>query len=106
MARYYHETLAGYWPDRIRFVDEHYETLPFPYVEIETPEFSMEAKWDRDCLVGYLASWSATRRFIEAHGCLPIEDQFKELAVLWGERSIQRTIRWPLYIRIGRLPSS
>ncbi len=103
IARYYHETLSGFWPARIRYLEEHYKTLPFPFDEIFPPEFTMEARWDLDCLIGFLTSWSATRRFVEEAGPPALETHFRDLAGLWGEPALQRKISWPLYFRIGRL---
>ena len=56
ISGYYRDTLAGYWPERIRYLEDHYKTLPFPFEEIDPPEFTMEARWDLDCLIGFLAS--------------------------------------------------
>jgi SAM-dependent methyltransferase len=104
IERFYHNALGEYWPERIRYLEEQYKSLPFPFDEIMPPEFTMEARWDLDCLVGFLASWSATRRFTEEAGPLALEEHFKDLAGLWGEAALQRKIRWPLFFRIGRLP--
>src|SRR5215208_6990740 len=34
---YYGEILKGYWPERIRYLEEGYKTLPFPFEEITPP---------------------------------------------------------------------
>ncbi len=101
--RYYYETLAGYWPARIRYAEEGYRTLPFPFEEIDSPEFMMTTRWNLDCLIGFLTSWSATRRFIEARGRRDLEDQIKILEALWGPADDTRRIQWQLHVRIGRL---
>lgn len=105
LERYYRETLRAYWPERIRYLDEGYRTLPFPFEEIQPPEFFMETEWDLDCLVGFLVSWSGTRRYFEAGGQQSFEHELEELKQSWGGEKERRTIKWPLHFRIGRLPA-
>ena len=103
LERYYKDILAGYWPDGFHYLDERYLTLPFPFEEIQPPQFFMEAEWELDDLIGFLDTWSATRRYIEDQGRHPLDDVIAELRTSWGEQTRPRTIRWPLYFRIGRL---
>ena len=104
LERFYRVTLAGYWPERIRYLDQRYETLPFPFEEIRPPEFEMETAWSLDNLVGFLASWSAVKKLVEAMGEEAFEEQARELERAWGNKSAKRKVRWPLHFRIGRLP--
>ncbi len=97
---YYSDVLGRYWPPRIRYVDEHYRTLPFPFHEIEAPPFAVEARWELADLIGYLSSWSAAQRFIEDRGYDPLDEIRAELAAAWG--SEPRLVRWPLHVKIGR----
>src|SRR5215212_214493 len=39
--QYYSEIVGGYWPERIRYLEERYETIPFPFEEITPPTFVM-----------------------------------------------------------------
>ena len=100
---FYRETLADYWPERIRYLDQRYQTLPFPFEEIHPPAFEMEANWDMDKLTGFLASWSAVRKLVETHGETAFEAQIEELENLWGEKTRKKKIRWPLHFRIGKI---
>lgn len=68
VARYYYEVLAGYWPERIHYLEESYRTLPFPFKELIPPEFFIEMNWDLSDLFGFMNSWSATRRYTEKNG--------------------------------------
>lgn len=105
LAFYYADVLAGYWPPRIKYLDEKYRTLPFPFDEIEPPEFQMEAIWDLDQLIGLLGSWSASRKYAEFKGRDPVDEIRKDLFSAWGDPKQKRLIRWPLHIRIGRTAS-
>lgn len=103
LDHYYREILAEYWPDRWHYIDEHYQTLPFPFPELSTPAFEMQTNWRLDELVGYLSSWSASQRYLEARGHHPLSVIWPELASAWGNPHQRRKISWPLYIRVGRV---
>jgi ubiquinone/menaquinone biosynthesis C-methylase UbiE len=102
VQRYYAEILKGYWPERIHYLEERYETLPFPFEEIPAPSFVMKADWDLDQFAGFLDSWSATQRYKAQKGHHPLEIIWQKLAAAWGDEKELRLVRWPLYFRIGR----
>ena len=99
---FYRETVGPYWPPERRHVESGYRTLPFPFAELETPAFRMEASWSLPELLGYFRSWSATARYLAERGHDPVEALAAELASLWGSPSDRRTITWPLALRAGR----
>jgi ubiquinone/menaquinone biosynthesis C-methylase UbiE len=100
--RYYGEILAGYWPERIRYLGEGYKTLPFPFEEIVPPSFVMEIHWNLIQFAGFLDSWSATQRYKAEKGKHPLEIIWPELLAAWGDKKEGRLLRWPLHFRIGR----
>ena len=99
---YYYETLRGFWPERIHYLEEKYETLPFPFEEIPAPSFAMERSLNLAQYAGFLDSWSATQRYKENKGHHPLEVIWDQLAAAWGNENEARLVRWPLYFRIGR----
>ncbi|RPJ01057.1 MAG: class I SAM-dependent methyltransferase [Chloroflexi bacterium] len=99
--QYYREVLAGFWPERWQYVDERYQTLPFPFPEMKTPAFEIQTEWNLDQLVGFLSSWSASQRFREARGQHPLSAIWPALTRSWGSPDQIRLIRWPLYLRVG-----
>lgn len=103
LKHFYADVLAGYWPELFHFIDERYRTLPFPFEEVKPPEFEIQTKWELDQLVGFLDSWSATRRYQNERGQHPVSIIWQELSEKWGEPIQRRTIRWPLYLRVGRI---
>jgi SAM-dependent methyltransferase len=103
LDHFYWDALKGFWPERIHYLEERYEKLPFPFEEIQPPTFEMEADWDADDLFGFLASWSAVRKLVVAQGEAAFEDQARELASIWGKPE-RKKIRWRLYFRIGKIP--
>jgi hypothetical protein len=61
----------------------------------------MTAQWDLYALVGYLRTWSASQKFLEATGADPVEHVIDELRAAWGDPNETRKITWPLVLRIG-----
>ena len=102
LAVYYSEILSGFWPERIRYIEENYRTLPFPFEEIKPPSFEMEARWTLGQLAGFLDSWSATQNYRKQKGKHPLEGIWNELLEDWKEEDEKRLIRWQLYFRIGK----
>ncbi len=103
LKHYYANVLAGYWPERFHFLAERYQTLPFPFEELKPPEFEIQANWELGQVVGFLDSWSATRRYQKERGQHPVSIIWQGLSEIWGEPGRRRTIRWPLYLRVGRI---
>jgi len=99
--RYSHDTVGPYWPAERRLVDDRYQTVPFPFRELASPPFVLERAWTLAELAGYLRSWSATARYVAAHGRDPVADVEAELSAAWGDREIRRLVRWPLTVRAG-----
>jgi ubiquinone/menaquinone biosynthesis C-methylase UbiE len=99
---YYFRTLNGFWPERIRFLEQEYKTIPFPFEEINPPSFTMKADWNLDQFAGFLSSWSATQRYKEQNGRHPLEQIWGKLVAAWGNEDDIRAIHWPLHFRIGK----
>lgn len=94
------DRIASYWSRGNRLVWGGYRELPFPFDEIELPRFDLTVQWTLDRYLGYLASWSAWRRYVERHGDDLSEPLRAALQPLWGEGEQQLTT--PLAVRAGR----
>jgi SAM-dependent methyltransferase len=98
--RYYDKVVGPFWPPE-RLLVEKFEELPFPFPEIRTPSFEMNAQWNLEHLAGYLRSWSATQRFIAANKRDPLEAIADDLRGAWGDPEQMRKVVWPLILRVG-----
>jgi len=98
--RYYYEVVGPFWPPERKLV-EQFADLPFPFHEIDPPEFEMTAQWNLEHLLGYLRSWSATQRFIAANKRDPLEAIADDLRAAWGDPGQMRKVVWPLILRVG-----
>jgi hypothetical protein len=85
-------------------VGEALRDLPFPFEELESPAFALEARWTLDQLVGYTRSWSATARYVTEHGRDPILEFERALRAHWGDLTSRRVVTWPFVLRVGRVP--
>lgn len=101
--RFYHEVVGPYWPPERAHLDAGYRTLGFPFPEIAAPAFAMEAEWPLKELVGYLATWSAAKRYAKTTGNDPLGVIGADLARAWGAADVPRRITWPLFLRVGRI---
>jgi SAM-dependent methyltransferase len=99
-------TLGEYWPPERRLVLAGYRTIAFPFEEIAVPAFTLEARATLSTFVGYLRTWSGTRRYVEARGADPIPQVEAELRRHWGDPDRQLVVRWPLRMRAGRVGGS
>jgi len=101
---YYERVVGPYWPMDRRVVEGGYRRLPFPFAEISPPSFEISAEWDLPRLLGYLGTWSATLRAARATGKNPLRELEPRLQALWGDPREVHPVRWPLGLRVGRLP--
>ncbi len=100
---YYKNVVGAYWPPERHYIDEKYRTLPFPLLELPAPEFYMKAEWDMNDLIGYLYTWSATQLCQRKNEQNPIDIVRRALARAWGPETTRQTVRWPIYLRLGRV---
>jgi SAM-dependent methyltransferase len=99
LQTYYWDTVGEYWPPERQHVENGYRSLEFPYPEMKRPSLSMSESWTLVKFLGYLRSWSATGRYLEARGEDPVADLEAKIGPTWGERA--RTVSWPLSLRLG-----
>jgi SAM-dependent methyltransferase len=102
LGEFYSDVIGPYWPEERRLVETGYRTLPFPFDEISIISPPMVASWTWSRLIGYVRTWSAVQRYMEAKGTDPVPALEQRIAAHWGEAESQRRIEWPLTVRVGR----
>jgi ubiquinone/menaquinone biosynthesis C-methylase UbiE len=102
LQTYYWDTVGQYWPPERRDVENGYRSLAFPFREIASPSLSMLESWTQAQFLGYVRSWSATARYVDARGEDPVVTLERQVSPLWGETQRTRTVSWPLSLRVGR----
>jgi ubiquinone/menaquinone biosynthesis C-methylase UbiE len=104
IKHYYQNTVGAYWPAERRYVEDAYASLSFPYAPLATPGFMMQVDWNLSQVMGYLATWSATRLYMKATGANPLPALQNQLAAHWGTPTQARSVQWPLHLKVGHKP--
>jgi SAM-dependent methyltransferase len=101
ITKLHDEILGNYWLTENRYVEKAYTTIPFPFKEIESPQFYSEKTMDLNDFVGFLNTWSATQRFIRQNNTNPVDMLYEELLNSWGVIDHKKTISWKLILKVG-----
>jgi len=101
VLHYYTDVVGLYWPPDRRHLESGYRSLSFPLTEMTAPEFEMTATWTLEDVYGYLDTWSATRRYLQARAEHPLFSVRSALAEAWGDAP-ERQVTWPLFLRLGQ----
>lgn len=99
LDRFYYEIVGPYWDAERRYLDENYETIPFPFEEIETRRFENRLTWTFEQLIGYLETWSATQHYIKQKDANALDSIREELKDSWEQGDKQ--VIFPLLLRMG-----
>jgi SAM-dependent methyltransferase len=94
--------LHSYWAPEVRFVEEQYKSLNFPFTEFSAPEYYMESQWNFDEYLGYLNTWSAVQKCLADRGLEPFKTYFERVLRAWTEPGKKRRIVTRLFVRMGR----
>lgn len=100
---YYFDIVGPYWPPERKHIESQYQTIPFPFTEIEAPSICMKTTWNLAQLLGYLNTWSATQRYIAQHQTHPLDKIADKIAATWGDPGVSKQIEWPLLLRVGKI---
>jgi len=101
IQNFYIKTVGPYWDVERRHIDAHYRSLPFPFEEIDSPDFLFSVQWNIEQLHGYLSTWSAVHKFKTANKYDPVPPLIEQLRPLWEGH--EKTITFPLFLRLGKL---
>lgn len=100
LADFYTNIIGPYWNKERRFIDEAYQTIPFPFEEILlNKSFTIDDNWTIQQLAGYLNTWSSVQRFIQKEGYNPVTPFITHLQSKWPTPT--KKISFPILLRIG-----
>ncbi len=100
--RFYVGPVGPYWDPERDYVDNHYQTIPFPFEELETPTFEIQHLWTREQFCGYINTWSAVQHYKDDHnGEDPVPPFEAELAAVWPGKHLP--VHFPMFLRLARL---
>jgi SAM-dependent methyltransferase len=90
------------WPPERALIDEAYAGFDWPFPALDVPAFELRAQWTLPRLLGYFASYSASKRCREATGNDPVAAHAPALTAAWGDPDVPREVRWPLFVHARR----
>ncbi|HVI58907.1 MAG TPA: class I SAM-dependent methyltransferase [Luteimonas sp.] len=96
--------IGPYWPPERADIDAAYAGYAWPFAPVAAPALELEADWPLPRLLGYFASYSATKRCREATGVDPVAAHADAFAAAWGDPATARRVRWPLFVHARRKP--
>jgi ubiquinone/menaquinone biosynthesis C-methylase UbiE len=102
MDSFYRDVVGPYWDKERKYIDENYQTIPFPFEEIPSPPFENILQWTFEHLIGYIGTWSAVKHYQKATGTNPIDLVRDDLKKAWGEEEMW-VGRLPILLRIARI---
>ncbi|MEQ8424130.1 MAG: class I SAM-dependent methyltransferase [Cyclobacteriaceae bacterium] len=101
LDQFYREVIYSYWETERKLVDSQYQTLSFPFKEIDAPDFKMPLSWSLQDLHGYITTWSAVQKFIRQNGVSPVDDFIKKVEPLWKHH--RESVYFPVFLRLGKV---
>lgn len=103
LVRHLYQGIVGpYWAPERKHVESGYANIPFPFEQVATPLFALEAEWDFQRLIDYLNSWSAVASYRQATEQDPVLALRESLQAAWGDKAT-RKVSWPLTIKLGKV---
>lgn len=98
----YEHAFGQYFNENRTYLDQRYNTIPFPFDEIKTPAFSKTYEWTIDQLEGYFNSWSAVQKIKTEHGYNPAE---KTIGAIKSEmpHTEALSVSFPIFMRLGKV---
>jgi len=102
VQRFYSDVVGPFWPAERAIVDSGYREVLLPFTPLDVPIFDMRISWNLHELLGYIRTWSATARFIDANGTDPVSQLGRQLSEYWGLADSRRLVTWPLVVKAGR----
>lgn len=101
---FYENIIGPFWDEERKYIEENYQTIPFPFEEISTPSFQIELNWTAENLLNYLSTWSAVKHYEKAKNESPLKFIKNELKTRWGKQ--KREVNFPVLLRAGKKKSS
>jgi ubiquinone/menaquinone biosynthesis C-methylase UbiE len=104
VADFYTNVIGPYWDAERKLVDQHYQTIPFPFQEFKAPTFQFSFSWSLEEFRGYLTTWSSVQKYLQQHATNPVDDVIEKIKPVWGVD--RRVVSFPLFLRIGKVKKS
>ncbi|MBT0811433.1 class I SAM-dependent methyltransferase [Litoribacter ruber] len=102
IGHFYSDILGNYWDPERKWIDENYQTIPFPFKEVDFSIHTIAYSWNLEQLTGYLQTWSAVKNYKNQTGLDIMPQVTEELKKAFGERK-EVKVSFPILARIGKV---
>jgi SAM-dependent methyltransferase len=96
------DEIRPYWPPERALIDAAYADFDWPFARLDAPVLDLTAHWTLPRLLGYFASYSASKRLREATGRGAVAAHAAAFAEGWGDPQTVRGVRWPMFVHARR----
>ena len=101
IVEFYQDIIGPFWDEERKYIETEYQTIPFPFKELPTPNFSIELEWRVDDLLNYLNTWSAVKHFEKENKENPLQFIEGRLRKAYGTKL--RRVSFPIIIKVGMM---
>lgn len=101
LHNFYYNIVGTYWDAERKYLDENYQTIPFPFEEQVVEKFENQLEWSFEELIGYLETWSSVQHYIKKNNKNPLDLIRDTLKISWEEND--KKVTFPMLLRIGKL---
>lgn len=101
LENFYYNIVGPFWDSERKYLDENYQTIPFPLEELETLKFENKFIWTYEQLIGYLETWSAVEHYKAHNNQNPLDLIRKDLKTSW--ETSKKEVTFPMILRLGKL---
>lgn len=100
ILHFYRSVVGSYWDPERKHIEEQYARIPFPYEQVAFRVFPSVVAWHRAHLLGYLRTWSAVQRYLQAQQHDPLVDLAEQIAPLWPSHEVKE-VSFPMFVKLG-----
>ena len=101
LRRLKEDILGPFWGENAALYFNRYETLEFPFEEIDCPPFHTPIARSKGDLVRFLSTWSAVEKYRLRHDSDPLALIDQALEEAWRAHPPNLPLTAPLYMRCG-----
>ncbi len=95
------------WAMSRKSLNDNYQTIDFPFEEIQPPQFFIEMQWNYQDYLSYLNTWSAVKIYSEKYNQNPVETYvMPKIESKWPDKQKAITVKFPMVLRVGKYKHS
>lgn len=95
--------IEPFWAEGNKVISQKYQSIGFPFEELDWPSVSSGNEWTRYGYMQYLRTWSAVKKYVEHNGTDPVAELDRALDAIWPEHDA-RAVTFDFVGRVGRKP--